>query len=141
MRLLSRRALLLGVCLGSALLCGENGRNFSGSFQVRNVMQGATVQVDLNLKIFNYSGAPVQHAAVTVESRRRAGDSGDFQGSISDVSIPYRKSVDIRGTFTVPAREYGEWQRGALPYVVVTYTDASGQQVHNSVELVASILR
>jgi hypothetical protein len=59
----------------------------------------------------------------------------DYQGSFTNVSMVYRKWVDLDGSFIVPLREYHEWQHGAVPYLVVTYADEAGKELRSAVEL------
>ncbi len=143
MRTLSLLALIFGVGFGSVPLLGENGRNFAGSFRVQNVREGATVQCDVSVKLINFSGAAVQNAVVTIEDRglRPLGKSNDFQGSIAAPKLPYKRGVDLHGTFTVSLLEYQQWQRGAVPNMMVTYTNVAGQQAHDRVELTPAIGR
>jgi hypothetical protein len=131
------------MCFGSVLLLGENGRNFAGSFRVQNVREGATVECDVSVRLINFSGAFVQNAVVTIEDHglKPLGKSADFQGSIAAAKLPYKRGVDLHGAFTVPLLEYQQWQRGAVPNMVVTYTNAAGQQAHDHVELVPAVGR
>jgi hypothetical protein len=117
----------------------EHGRNFAGEFQVRNVVdEGSVVRFELHVKVFNFSGADVKDATLTLADRRPGANPAaaiDYQGSFTNVSIGYRKSAVLEGSFTVPVREYHAWQRGAAPYLVVTYLDESGNELRSPVEL------
>jgi hypothetical protein len=133
----SFRALTLAAAL-AATLVAENGRNFAGTFQLQNVIQGTAVQFDLKATIQNVSGAAIQNATVTIASpgiRPMPLQAADFQGSITGVKVAYHKLVTLSGTFTVPLLEYQQWQRGAMPNMIISYTNAAGQQVHDHVEL------
>jgi hypothetical protein len=66
-------------------------------------------------------------------------DATDYQGSITGVKIAYHKTAVLSGSFTVPLREYQQWQRGALPNLVISYTNPAGQQIHDHVELTPAI--
>ncbi|MBV9300558.1 MAG: hypothetical protein JOY62_01070 [Acidobacteriaceae bacterium] len=119
-------------------LAAEHGRNFAGEFQIRNVLdEGSAVKFDLHITVFNFSGADVNDATLTLADRRleRSPDSIEYRGSFTHISIRYRKSTELDGSFTVPVREYHEWQRGSVPNLVVTYTDESGKELRSSVEL------
>jgi hypothetical protein len=126
-------------CLMSAPIKAEHGRNFAGDFQVRNVIdEGATIKFELHVKVFNFSGADVKDATLALADPRAAGrdpDASDYQGSITNVSIGYRKSIELDGSFIVPLREYREWQRGAAPHLVVAYADEAGKELRSAVEL------
>ena len=116
----------------------EHGRNFAGSYHLTDVADhGTIVKFDLHVKIFNFSGADVNGASVSLGGRtiQRDADAADYQGAFNDVSIPYRKFVELSGTFTAPAREFHEWERGAVPNLVVTYMNDEGKETRSRVEL------
>jgi hypothetical protein len=122
----------------SVPLPAEHGRNFAGEFQIRNVAdRGLAVEFELRVKVFNYSGADVKDATLSLASSRPGPDRDaiDFRGSFTGISIPYRNFVELDSVFTVPQAEYQRWQRGSLPNLVVTYRDKSGREVQGRVEL------
>jgi sugar lactone lactonase YvrE len=125
-------------CLSSALLFGEDGRNFAGSFEIRNaVNRGSAVEFELRLRVFNYSGTEVTEAALQIEDRGPGlrPDRQEYGGSFVGVSIPNRQAVDLLGTFTIPLNEYEQWSAGAIPKLVISFTGSSGEQIRNAVEL------
>ena len=141
-RFLRTSSAVFALCFTSATLVAEHGRNFAGEFQVRNVVEGSVVvKFELHVNVFNYSGEDVKDATLTLANRRSGAnpDAIDDQGLFPNVSIGYRKSVELDGIFTVPVREYQLWQRGAVPYLVVTYLDESGKELRSPVELMPAI--
>jgi hypothetical protein len=137
-----RRSLLgsavFGLCFMSISLNAEHGRNFAGEFQVHDVVdEGSAVKLGLHVRIFNFSGADVRDATLTLADRRPGPslDASDYQGSFTNVSIAYRKSIELDGSFTVPVREHGQWKRGAVPNLVVTYVDETGKEIRSAVQL------
>lgn len=129
---------MLATALGAALLNAENGRNLVATYQIRDAINyGTIVKFDLHVKVFNYSGSDVTGATLALSSRQIAplAEAAEYQGSFSDVSIPYRKSVDLDGAFAVPAREFHQWQHAAPPNLVATYIDEEGNPVRTAVEM------
>lgn len=126
------------LCFAAASMLAQHGRNFAGEFQVRNVVDdGSAVQFELHVKVLNFSGADVKDATLALVGGRRGlgADAMEYQGSFTNVSIPYRKAVELDGTFVAPERAYHEWQRGAAPNLVVAYVDGSGNELRSRVEL------
>jgi len=132
-------AAIVAACCSAVLLKAENGRNFAGTYRVHDVVDhGSIVKFDLHAKIFNYSGGDVNDATITVADRERVSppaEAANFSGEISGVSIPYRKSVEVDGTFTVPAPEFEQIRRGVPPNVIVSYANEEGKSVHDAVQL------
>ena len=119
-------------------LSAENGRNFAGYYQLHNAStQGSFVTVKLSVKLFNYSGADLNDATISLSNPvpEPALGNADFQGSFDGVSVRYRRFVNLEGSFTVPDSEYHQWQKGASPNLTVTYVDEAGRETHDKVEL------
>ena len=134
----------VALCLGLFALCcsshlvAENGRNFAGSYQLRNVhSDGSTVSFELSLKLFNYSGLDLVDGKVTLAGHFVPPESPnvDFRGEFNPVSVKYRNFVNLKGAFTIPAAEFEQWQKGATPNLVVTYVNNAGESMQNRVEL------
>ena len=129
---------VLALCFTSIPLPAEHGRNFAGEFQIRNVVdEGSIVKFELHVKVVNFSGADLRNATLTLADRRpgQSPDVMDYEGSFTDVSVDYRKSIELDGNFMAPVREYQQWQRGAAPVLMVTYFDESGKEHRDPVEL------
>jgi hypothetical protein len=137
-------AAILALSLSLPLPTAASGAEFAGSYQIRSAVDdGAVVKFDLHATIFNYTGAAVSNATITVPSREPImplSEAADFSGAISGVSIPSRKSVAVDGTFTVPTREFHEIQRGIQPNVVLTYLDSEGKEIRGAAQLRAEIV-
>ena len=125
--------------IGASALYAEHGRNFAGSFQMRNVVDsGNVVKFDLHARIFNYSGADISGATVSFAPRgaaQRSPEAADYSGAIGDIAVPYHKFVDVDGTFTIPVREFQAIERGAMPNVLMNYVNADGKEAHDRIEL------
>ncbi len=135
------RVLLLTSAM-CAIVSAENGRNFAGSYQLLNVIQGSAVQFDIKANVINNSGQSIQNATVTIDTpgiHPIPLEAADFQGSITGVKVAYHKVATLSGTFTVSLREYQQWQRGALPNMVITYINTAGKEVHDHVELAPAV--
>ena len=84
------------------------------------------------LEVFNFSGADVTDATITLEDPTRAGTP---YGLFSPVSIPYRDRVRLSGSFTVPRSEYDSWQESGKPRVRIELYDAAGSAVERPIEV------
>jgi hypothetical protein len=96
----------------------------------------------MKANVINVSGESIQNATVTINTpgiHPLPLEAADFQGSITGVKVAYHKIVSLGGTFTVSLREYQQWQRGAMPNMVITYTNAAGKEVHDHVELAPAV--
>ena len=120
-------------------------REFAGSYRIlQTTNQGNQVEdVRISLRVFNYSGAEVKDATISLQSSLPHppgfGETWEkqqprFQGVLLHVHEP-RPMKPLEETFTVPAREYQQWLKGAQPHFVVDYEDASGKPQHRSIEL------
>jgi len=130
--------------VGSVTVGLAGSRQFAGSYKVLQVTnQGSSVQVQLSLRIINYSGADVTDAKVSLQSSLPAGpglmeswvaQQPVFQG----VTLHFNEHKivpPLEGTFTVPALEYKKWQKGVSPHFVIEFTDASGKLQRQPIEL------
>jgi hypothetical protein len=130
--------------LGAARVFAKGAREFAGFYRILQATnQGETVEVRISLRVFNYSEADVQDATIRLVSSRphppaAAGawekEQPCFQGVALHVNE--RQVVPpLEATFTVPAREYAQWLKGAGPRFVIDYQDASGRPQHRAIEL------
>jgi hypothetical protein len=122
----------------------KGAREFAGFYRIVQAMnQDDQVEVRMSLRVFNYSEADVQDATISLTSSLPhppgAGEAWEkeqpsFQGVTLHVNE--RQVVPpLEGTFTVPAREYERWLKGAQPHFVIDYQDASGKAQHRTIEL------
>ena len=134
-------AVIVAAC-GAAL--ARAPREFAGSYRIlQTTNQGNQIEVRISLRVFNYSGAEVKDATISLQSSLPHppgfGEAWEkqqpcFQGVALHVNEP-RPMKPLEETFTVPAREYQEWLKGAQPRFVVDYEDASGKPHHRAIEL------
>jgi len=128
-----RRVLFLVVLLAAVLVLAENGRDFAGWYDMRNVTDlGDQVQVTITLRVFNFSGADVTDATITLWDSVQPGVA---YGSFPLVSIAYRDNARLTANFTVPKSEYDSWQQGGRPNLQVNFNDPAANPVQRSVEL------
>jgi hypothetical protein len=122
----------------------KGGREFAGFYRiVQATNQDGQVEVRISLQVFNYSGADVQDATISLTSSLPrppgAGEAWEkeqpsFQGVT--LRVNERQAVPpLEATFTVPAREYQRWLKGAQPHFVIDYQDASGKPRHRAIEV------
>lgn len=134
---LVRAWLLAGVF--SSLLLGtvtaKDGRDFAGFYGFTDVQeQGDMVHLTLHLRIFNYSDADIKGAAVTLQE----GSTGmALRGTFPMVKVWQKnKDVQLSQEFTVPRREYEDWNHPpAQPNVLIIYQDAKGHTWQKGVQM------
>jgi hypothetical protein len=130
--------------LGAPRGLAKGAREFAGFYRILQVTnQDDQVDVRISLHVFNYSEADVQDATIRLTSSLPhppgAGEAWEkeqpsFQGVTLHVNE--RQVVPpLEATFTVPAREYERWLKGAGPHFVIDYQDASGKPQHRAIEL------
>jgi len=111
----------------------KDGRDFAGFYKLGEITDlGDQVTVPLTLRVFNYSGADVIGAQIILEDRLLGEDLGSFAAI---VDLRDRESARVSDTYTVPRREYEQWQEGAHPRLRLEFTDAAGTTQRAAVEL------
>ena len=132
------------VVFGAAPLFAKGAREFAGFYKILQATnQGDMVQVRISLHVVNYSEADVKDATISlVSSLPHAPGAGEAwekqQPSFKSVALhvnEHQVVPPLEATFTVPAREYQEWLKGAQPHFVIDYQDASGKPQHRAIEL------
>ncbi len=130
--------------LGGAQAYAKGAREFAGFYKILKVAnQDGRVEVRVSLRVFNYSEADVKDATISLEnSLPHAPGAGEAwekeQPSFRGVTLHVNERQvvpPLEATFTVPAREYEEWLRGAQPHFVIDYQDATGKPRHRAIEL------
>jgi hypothetical protein len=125
--------ILLHVSPGRA----ADGRDFAGLFKVDNPTDAGDgqVQVTLTVQIFNYSGADVSNATVTLQDSINPGkDFGAYPGA---ASIFQEDPATLSHTFNISPDEYSRWQQGAMPIMRIDYQNAAGEPARRQIELAA----
>ena len=114
-------------------------RDFAGFYEATNpVDQGTDVQISFAARVFNYGDADV------VNGTAKLCDSSVpdvAYGTFSNVNIAQGQNASVRGTITLPRREFDWWQQadaGGGPSLWIEFTDAGGNSVRARVELVSA---
>jgi hypothetical protein len=155
--------LALGLAVALALTAfAKDTRNFAGSYRMTEVAkQAGNVQVRLSLRVINYSGADVSNASISLKSslphpgsdlhspqagaqmRRPAPLDPESawekkQPTFNGVTLHFNEHKivpPLEAVFTVPAREYEQWMKGARPNFVIKFQDRAGKTQQQPVEL------
>jgi hypothetical protein len=95
---------------------------------------GNSVQVKIQLKLFNYSGSDIKQGTVAVSDSQptRVGLGGFKPIKL----IRARGEVNLMQEFTVSKVEYERWQHGVSPSVFFLFTDSSGHALRRPIELI-----
>jgi len=119
-------ALLAIVMLGTVMVTANNGRDFSGYFDVSDMQtQGDLVQVTLHLQLFNHGNADVKSVVVTLVD---SSPSMTLRGNFAPVKVwKHQQRINLSQEFFVSQREYGEWMAApGQPNLVIIFQDAKG---------------
>jgi len=122
----SKGALLAIVMLGTVMVTANNGRDFSGYFDVSDMQtQGDLVQVTLHLQLFNHGNADVKSVVVTLVD---SSPSMTLRGNFAPVKVwKHQQRINLSQEFFVSQREYGEWMAApGQPNLVIIFQDAKG---------------
>lgn len=137
----------LVVCLSVALgASAKNARNFAGDYRILHVTEkGDSVEVQMSLRVINVSGEDVKDATISLKSSLRPmprGEALDWekeQPTFKGLTLNYNEHnivPRLEGTFTIPSREYKQWQNGNGPNFMIDYQDASGEPRRERIELI-----
>jgi hypothetical protein len=125
---------MMALVILSSSAFAKNGRDFAGFYKLGDASQHAdTYTVTLTARVFNYSGVDVTNAQVVL---RDSIQSQKNYGAFSGVTIADRGSIVLKGQTSIPLREYEGW-RARGPLMEIEFTDASGRQMRQRVELIA----
>jgi hypothetical protein len=115
---------------------GENGRDFSAMYDLgpATAVDPTHVSVKLSLRLQNHSGADLTNATIFLADRLRPGKIG--MPLKTGVTAAYRGVAKVSGTVTVTTEEYGRWQRGGHPSLVIRVWARNGRQVDRPIELI-----
>lgn|ERR1700688_3134605 len=119
-------ALLAILMLGTVMVTANNGRDFSGYFDVSDMQtQGDLVQVTLHLQLFNHGNEDVKSVVVTLVD---SSPSMILRGSFAPVKVwKHQQRINLNQEFFVSQREYGEWMAApGQPNLVIIFQDAKG---------------
>jgi hypothetical protein len=138
-----RVTLSVAACLLMALLTipvlPKNGRDFAGTYNTSDVSKSVdNYTLTFSAKVFNYSGADVSNATISlVDSMLPNQTYAVFQG----ISISSNGNATVWSSVTIPAREYQNWQQGGSPRLVVQFIDLNGNNRLEAVELTKEVVQ
>jgi hypothetical protein len=134
-------------CLPAFVLClalvaqAGSAHSFTGVFRIlkATAQDDGNVKVQVSLRVFNKSGADVTGATISLVSSLVTFPEGPAfeweseQVPFTNVTLLFNAHLKkqppaLVGTFTIPADEYAQWQKGAGPRFVIAYQNASGEQ-------------
>ncbi|MGD0360890.1 MAG: hypothetical protein ABSC93_08475 [Bryobacteraceae bacterium] len=131
------RAGMLALFALSTLFTGparaKDGRDFAGYYSLTDAAEkGGAVELTLALQLFNYSGADLKQAVVTV----RSSPSPGVLGSFAPIKV-WRSGSDvvIRQQMTVPRDVFERWSPRNQPVVFIGYSDENGQAFERPAQL------
>jgi hypothetical protein len=132
-RLAQKMIYLLVLLLAAVPAHAANDRDFAGFYEIANATeQGPTVRLTFSVRLFNYSGAKVSGAKLTLRDRLLP---PQVNGSFPSLSFGDRASVRCSAEVTVSRLEYERWQRGGVPNLFIEFRDAQGNLVRRRAEL------
>ena len=120
-------AVFASLLLATIAAVAKDGRDFAGFYSLTDVHeQGEQVQVTLGLQIFNYSGADLRQAVVTV---RQSHPGIAVLGTSAPIELWRANArVIVKQDVTLSRDEFERWSGHSQPAVFVVYRDASGQE-------------
>ncbi len=126
--------LLASLVLATATAVAKDGRDFAGFYSVTNVnRQGPDIQVVLTLQLFNYSGADIKQAAVTISE---AHPGMRMLGTYAPIPIWRNGSSAVMNLhIAVPREEYQRWGARRQPSVAIIYSDDQGKQWQRTAQI------
>lgn len=119
-------ALTVFLGLSTLVAVANNGRDFTGYFDVSNVeKQGDLVQVTLHLQLFNHGNEDEKSVVVTLVD---SSPSMMLRGSFAPVKVwKHQQRINLSQQFSVSQREYSEWMAApGQPNIVILFQDAKG---------------
>jgi hypothetical protein len=117
--------LFTAMALTALTAVAKDGRDFAGHYSLTSVNEkGSQVELTLALQLFNYSGADLKQAVVTVRSSPPA---PGVLGSFAPIKL-WRSGSDVvvRQQLTIPRDEFERWSTRTQPAVFIGYRDEDG---------------
>jgi hypothetical protein len=114
------------------------GRNVLGTYELQNVVNsGDQVSATFIMNAHNNSNVDISYSTFKLENIT-LGDAMQpgmvFLTSLP-LSISKQGSAMFQGNITIPVQEYNLWRQGAMPRVIMQYTDTRGDTRNQAVEL------
>jgi len=124
-------SILVLVVAGAAF--ASQGRDFAGPYAL-GATSSSNGQVTLNFsaRMYNYSGADVAGATVTLQCQEQP---NQVHLTFNSVAVAANGSLKLSALVTISQTEYTQWQRGRAPDLFIAYTDSSGASQRRKVEL------
>jgi hypothetical protein len=112
----------------------KDGRDFAGHYALTNVTAtGGQVELTLALQLFNYSGADLKQAVVTIRS---AHPVPGVLASFAPIKLWRSGSgVVVRQQITITRDVFERWSGRTQPTVLVGYSDQDGHAYQRTAQL------
>jgi len=112
--------------LALTLATAKDGRDFAGFYSLTNPSgEGGQVRVTFSAQLFNYSGADIQNAAVSV---RETHPGSEVLGTYAPIELWRNGAATVLCIhLTVPQEEYQRWDARRQPAVIISYRDEQGR--------------
>ena len=134
----------LALCL-ALVAHARNDHNFGGDYKIiKATPQGDNMEVRMSLRVINTSGADVKDITVSLRSslvNRPPGLELEWEKAQAPIKVAVLRFNEhkivppIEATFVMPLPEYQQMTKNGGPNFVIDYTDASGTQRHDRVDL------
>jgi hypothetical protein len=96
----------------------KDGRDFAGFYSLTNITEkGGQVELTVGFQLFNYSGAELQNAVVTVQS---TAPGPDALATFAPIKLwPSGGDVFLSQRITIPRAQLARWSNRATPAVFI----------------------
>jgi hypothetical protein len=124
---------IAGLAVQATRTAAENGRDFAGNYSLSDVSQsGDSTTLTFSMQVFNYSGADVTNATVTLGG---SDQPGQVYATFTGVDIASNDSAQLSAQATLPSVEVARWSQGGSPAITIQFTDGNGESRAERVEL------
>jgi len=127
-------ALFASAVIFTAPVAAKDGRDFAGYYSLTNVTEkDGQVEFTLALHLFNYSGADLKQAVVTVRS---APFGPGTLNNFAPIKL-WRSGSDVvvSQQIAIPREDFRRWSPRTPPAVSVGYRDEDGHAYRRPVQL------
>ena len=117
----------------------KDGRDFAGHYNLTNISEkDGQVELTLTLQLFNYSGADLKQAVVTIHAPHAV---PGVLASFAPIKLWRSGSaVVVSQQLTIPRAEFERWSTRIQPPVFIGYSDEDGHAFERSAQLSRSPL-
>ena len=114
------------------------GLRFVGHYRIDLLAEHSDkVDVDFELRLFNYSGQNVAGGSVSLTGLLQPGTTCQ---QLAQVSLNDQNDLTLNAPISVPRREYQLWMDGRSPRAVLEHIDVDGQPRLEPIELIPSLM-